>query len=131
MQFQSAQILRNLRQTDATGRWIGAGCRRQHGQISEYGDHSLIVIMAKRWEDEGACWSRQQFGTRPSREFRVFVAGIKRSVSLAGMSYVPNEQQFRTFNARVVIRDERWNVLRSSAPCLCRYLPRCLSISVW
>jgi hypothetical protein len=23
-------------------------------------------------------------------------------------------------NARVVIRDERWNVLRSSAPCLCR-----------
>jgi hypothetical protein len=46
------------------------------------------------------------------------------SVSLAGTSYVPNEQQSRTLNARVVIRDERWNVLRSSAPCLCRcYIP--------
>jgi hypothetical protein len=71
-------------------------------------------------EDEGACWSRQQIGTRLSREFRVFIAGIKRSVSLAGTSYVPNEQQFRTLNARVFIRDERWNVLCSIAPCLCR-----------
>jgi hypothetical protein len=32
----------------------------------------------------GAYWSREQIGTRASREFRVFIAGIKRSVSLAG-----------------------------------------------
>ena len=43
-------------------------------------------------------------------------------MSLARASYVPNEQQFRTLNARVVIRDERWKVLRSSTPCLCRPL---------
>jgi hypothetical protein len=33
--------------------------------------------------DGDACWSRQQMGTGASREFRVFIAGIKLSVSLA------------------------------------------------
>jgi hypothetical protein len=72
--------------------------------------------MAKEQEDEGACWSRQQIGTRPSRESRVFITGITRSVSLAGTSYVPNEQQLRTLNARVVIRDERGNGVPCSPP---------------